>query len=454
MILMNHRKIIKRTVTEEERRLIRTALTPDTEAFALQQKTLNSWRESNLWVQCDCKDSTEEFDKRPVMSLRRLPSGLIIFAILPTSDPHVDSCPFYRMIKYNQYEKGQQLKQNKKRTDFVFHRHAIERLDEDDQEADDNKKSASRPSMPGLQRFMYNLAHQSGIHVFTEKTKLKEDAYLYRLKLAAEDFTINKRFKLSDYLYFKIDQQNEAIHRLKVTEKYWTGAARAHCVFVFPIDEVVKSDVGITLKRLRFIDDEVKVEELSLPKECDVILPGRMIINAPNPCLAIMTMADTSKTDVSYYGPAKVLVLPVVSKDHLMIVESNFERVMAKTLRKYQKFLANKAKVQFYIRVVKPLDDLRSPISGEACRPDFVIEINNRKVILEVMGSHEEDYIERKKRTVPIMEELAPVYEFDALQAQKDGQLEPRTFAAAREAITLLLSDDPLFDESIWVDMR
>lgn len=454
MLLLNHKKLLKGHVDDGEMKLIKTPLTPDTESFKQQQLILNGWRERNLWVQCDCKDDTEDFDKRPVMSLRRLPSGLVIFAILPSSDPHKDSCPFYRIIKYKQYENGQNLKQNRKRTDFVFHRHAVEKVEESEDDDNDNAKRSSKASMPGLQRFIYNVAHESGIHVFTEKTQLREAAYLFRIKKAAEEFTINKRFKLSDYLYFDLKDQDNAIHRLRVTEKYWVGSARPHCVFVFPIDSVVRDDNGTALKRLRFGQEGGPVEErLLLPKECDLILPGRFIVNKVNPGLAVVTFADVSQTDTSFYAPAKALVLPVVSKDHLMIVESNFERVMAKCLRKYQKFLAHKAKVQFFIKVVKPLDDLRAPVSGESCRPDFVIEINNRKVILEVMGSHDDEYLERKRRTVSIMEEIAPVFEFDALAAQQDGQLVERSFSAAREALTLLLGDDPLFTSECWKDM-
>ncbi|HAS6231042.1 DUF1173 family protein [Vibrio vulnificus] len=453
MLLLNHKKGVKGLISDDEQRLIKQALTPETEVFKRQQMLINHWRERNLWVQCDCKDH-EEFDRRPVMSLRRLQSGLIIFAILPTSEPHETSCPFYRILKYRQYEEGQQLRQNRKRTDFIFHRHSVEKADQEEDDTDNDKGRVSKPSMPGLQRFLINLVHQANTHIFTEKTKLKEAAYLYRLKLAAEEFTINKRFKLSDYLYMDFADQQAALHRLKVTEQYWVGSARPHCVFLLPIDEVVKSDAGVTIKRLRFVDDDIQTDQLLLPKECEVILPGRYSVNKPNPSIALVTFADVSTTDTTFYAPAKALVLPVVSKDHLLIVESNFERVVAKVLRRCQKFLAKRAKVQFFVRVAKPLDDLRAPVSGNACRPDFVLEINNRKIILEVMGSHDEDYLERKRRTVPIMEEIAPVYEFDALQASNDGQLEQRAYAAVRGALNQLLKDDPLFDDACWIEMQ
>lgn len=240
-----------------------------------------------------------------------------------------------------------------------------------------------------------------------------------------------------------------------MTEKYWTGAARAHCVFIFPIDEIVKDGQGTRLRRLRFDEEhELQAEEMILPKECELLLPGSMPVNQPNPCLAVVTLADVSETTATYYAPAKALVVPVVSLDHLMIIENHYERVVASSLRACQMFLSQRQKVQFHIRVVKPLDNLRAPISGQACRPDFVLEINNRKIILQVLGSHDDEYLEQKRRFIPIMEELAPVYEFDALKASQDQELEKRAGSAAREALTLLLKDDPLFSKDIWDEMK
>lgn len=429
MKLLDHKKGVIRSLTQEEMGLIGQALTPDTDVFRMQQKLLLNWRDRHYWVECDCLDHTVTFADKPIMALRRLPSGLVVFALLPDGVRHDEQCYFYRMVKYKNYENGQYLRQNRRKNDYVFHRQVVEKAESDDEDKDPVSKSGvSRPSMPGLQRFLYNLSHAAKSHVMKPNTELTESAYLKCLVAAAHDFTINKHFRLADYLYTNLKQRDRAIYRLKATAKYWTGSAKPHCVFLILIDEVVKGEQGVILRRFRYGQGQTspEIEAITLPAECDLTMPGRAVLNKSNPAIAVFTLTDVSITDTPLYEVAKALVLPVVSKANLMIVESGYERIVAKQLRKLQRLLAKACGTRFYLTIIKPLADLRAPISEIAVRPDFIIEYNNRKIILEVMGSHDEDYIERKSRTVSAMEEIAPVLEFDALQAEIDGELEAR----------------------------
>ena len=59
-------------------------------------------------------------------------------------------------------------------------------------------------------------------------------------------------------------------------------------------------------------------------------------------------------------------------------------------------------------------------------KPDFLISTPTKTLVLEVAGSHEESYIERKKRTQDQMSQLGKVFEFDALQADLDKQFDDR----------------------------
>jgi len=450
MYLITHAKKIVQPLTDQQIHLLKTALSPGTEHYEAQQKLLNLWREQNRWIQCDCEPIDHPKEKA-IMTLRRLPSGLVIFAILPNSIAHHPDCPFYKLIRYKSYERGQTIRQKKKKTDFVFHRQVMERNIDEDKEPTPSKPS--KPSMPGLQRFLYNLCHAAKTHQFSANTNLKESSYLYRLEKAAYDFTINKRFRLSDFLYFNIQDRAKAIKRLTVTANYWTGLARPHCVFLLPIDEVVQHEKTVTLKRYRHTADGWTTETLVLPDSCDLVMPGRAVVNKQNPALVALTYADISETERPFFGPAKALLMPVVSKDHLLIVESNYERVMAKCLRRLQKFLASRVKVQFYVRVVKPLEDIQTPMTHQACRPDFILEHANRKIIIEVMGSHDEEYLERKQRTVALMQEIAPVCEFDALDAEQQNQLESRSTEAAQAVFSMLLEDVENWEPSVWDEL-
>lgn len=432
MWLVKGEKVL-RQLTEDEVKHVCQTLTPDTEVFKQQQRYLVYWRERHYWLKCHCR---KDISEQPINTLRRLSSGVVCTVHHTESPEHDKSCSFWRAQK-KPTDKSV-LRADKIKNDFVFHRQIADKQPDDDKEKKPSSR-VSKPSMPGLQRFIYTLAHKAKIDRIYPDTQLKESECLKRVRDAAFDLTLAKRFRLSDFLFFRADDKSKAVYRLKATASYWVGSAREHCVFLLPIDAVEKEHGKVDLVRYRYPEKgKSKREVFSLPKDCDVTMPGRFIVNKQNPAIAAVTITNISQTETPFYGAAKAVILPIVSKANMMIIDSNYERVVAKALRACQRQIANQAKAGLRVCVRKPLLDLRAPISNLPCRPDFVLEAGPYKVILEVMGTHDEDYIERKSRTVPLMEELAPVIEFDAFQADKDNELEGRSTRAAQEAIEIL----------------
>ena len=110
--------------------------------------------------------------------------------------------------------------------------------------------------------------------------------------------------------------------------------------------------------------------------------------------------------------------MPVFSKYALIPVDSDFERQVLKTIKQWSRWWIQDKQLQ--VEVIKPIFDIPVDIAGEVhyCKPDFLIVTPNQRIVFEVMGSHEESYIERKKRTTSIMAKLGKIIEFDALQAE------------------------------------
>ncbi|MBU0992189.1 MAG: hypothetical protein KJ737_06810, partial [Proteobacteria bacterium] len=90
------------------------------------------------------------------------------------------------------------------------------------------------------------------------------------------------------------------------------------------------------------------------------------------------------------------------------------------------------------LKAFKPVKDIR--MDSGFIRPDFIVyDPSYRNVILEVMGSHEVEYMERKKKTVPIMRRYCDLIEFDAYQADQDNCFEETARDACRQACRELL---------------
>jgi len=103
-------------------------------------------------------------------------------------------------------------------------------------------------------------------------------------------------------------------------------------------------------------------------------------------------------------------------------VDSRYERNVLTTLRKWLSWWSDR---NLNVTIEKPLVDIEgfNPETHEpfSIKPDFILRTNYGAVVLEVMGSHESDYISRKSRLLRDMQCIGPVISFDALEAEKNG---------------------------------
>ena len=140
---------------------------------------------------------------------------------------------------------------------------------------------------------------------------------------------------------------------------------------------------------------------------------------------------------------------PCVARSHLMLVDSNLERLTLEQLRRLQHWLASKRGLKILIE--KPLHDLSDP-DGEArepCIPDWLLRAEDAPagghslVVVETMGSAEEDYRIRKSRTHEAMSTVvgahhrAPVilHEFYGRLGQSQAERDDRCWTTVRRAL-------------------
>jgi hypothetical protein len=103
-------------------------------------------------------------------------------------------------------------------------------------------------------------------------------------------------------------------------------------------------------------------------------------------------------------------------------IQSNYERLVLRKLIHVQKHIAAK---NIFVEIIKPLFDLPIPSDKKEnelfCRPDFLLKTSDKTLVIEVMGSDENTYIERKTGTHALMRLIGSLITFDANEAQKQN---------------------------------
>jgi len=154
------------------------------------------------------------------------------------------------------------------------------------------------------------------------------------------------------------------------------------------------------------------------------------------PYLALTTVAECDRS--GYYDTVDSFVTPILAENNLPPLDSSYERKVLKILLKISRSLLRKVS---RVAIRKPLFDI--PVSdNRLCRPDFIILGQNRKVVLEVMGSWEDEYLERKTRTHPLMEEVGPLVTVDAHLAETKNQWKELEGSLARQLYSHMLADN------------
>lgn len=445
-----------RDLNDNEKRILGAVWTPNSDPWREQQELLLALRENHHWLVCSCQDKSP-----PIMFPRRYPSGTYGLVNHADHRNHDPECPFWKMTRPDAADEKIKLKKTRQRFDFCFHRQITEKLDEeekDDLEPDEEKKSRSKGD-PGLVKLIYLLVSLARLDRFDGQCEYREEEAINRICTAAQLLTLNRLFTIRQWLYTDIRELESAIRRLNASESEWCRSGRPHALFLLLVDKIGFTEDGRFKvesfhKPLDGGDWQVMTHEF--PAHFQVVMPGRIHSQEGGPFILLFTVAVPPKSPLPFYSECKGAIVPILTKNHPLPVDSRFERETLKALRKQMKWWRDNRRT--WIEVFKPNFDLIAPQSQLPVRPDIVLEHKNRKVILEVMGSHSEEYRASKAITVPRMFEIAPVVEFDALAADLDNQLKERCWQAAADAIRALLTGElpattPVYPDTVTADI-
>ncbi len=356
-------------------------------------------KDHEAWVLCDCSEVS-----KPLMTMALSSKSNYYLKRITLRGKHVASCVFKEVE--NEYSASQSGRKpcSKKKPLLLHKRGSIEETRSKKSNVSFHSGMASKDSK--LARVLYTWLFDARLNrLYLDKTMTLLERYQF-LKKAAASYELANKINAADFLFTYPDVDSIA-RKLKATKHQWSSYARPYALCITVADCIEGKTIQCHYKE----------------KTIDVVLNGELKKSSgriganSGPYLVIFTVTDT-QDDQGKYQPMNGFYVPVYSKNQLIPVDSGYERRVLQKLEQYARWWQEKG---IKTTLIKPLFDIKEFCEGQLCasRPDFIIETATQKYIFEVMGSHEEEYLTRKKRTVKWMEAIGEVIEFDALHADQ-----------------------------------
>lgn len=367
------------------------------------------------WIQCDCREPG------PIMAIRHNAGGSFSLVTIASHGSHSTKCPYY-----TEPSLAQQSHTELQAPQYTFNFHREIKQTSNPRQSTTSTSSSVRQNT--FYRLLATLLAKSGLTNLdsapgfaTCQARIEEAAK--GLKLADKP--------LSDHLFFGIEKFRQVRDHIS-SQGPWKGA-RPHALLMDVVDEVERC--GDDFHLVKYFSKE-RTTKFTLYKSVSKVLlhSGRMSLKK-GPFIFLATIAETTtESGGSIIAPLRCYIAPVLSKGNWAIMDSDYERRVANRLISSKEWYS--ANADFLAAVSKPLFYTTTDI--EPCLPDFMISSEHHSVILEVMGSHAPQYLDRKERTHASMEQLGQLITFDAYAADKGRTFDEKCFETVRKIFNTL----------------
>lgn len=360
-------------------------------------------KDQDGWLECSC-----DAESPPLMTIGLSVKGNYYLQRINSRGKHHQKCDFKGVDRPNISGAGE-IKPCSKRKPLRLHRRGAIEESETKKTSRESNNSGTSSKYPRLAQVLYTWIEEAGLNTLSVFSKESISDRFESLRSAASSYQLEKGIKASRFLWTYPDVEQMAL-RLEKTKNQWPENSRPYALCIAVADQ-------IDGKTLRFVFKEKTIEVTLLG---DVKQSSGRIGAHSGPFLVVFTVTDTTD-EKGVYKPLNAFYVPVYSKFQLIPVDSVYERRVLTVIEQRARWWTKDQRLK--ARVIKPLFDIKEFCNGElqASRPDFLIETPKKRIIFEVMGSHEDDYQERKERTVEYMRAIGDVIEFDALNADKTG---------------------------------
>ncbi|KTD66481.1 hypothetical protein Lsan_0426 [Legionella santicrucis] len=367
--------------------------------------------ERDLWIQCDCI----RIGRKPVFRINKSSGGNLYLHRITSRADHTNTCIFKRLICESSADSSQITKPFlKKNSPFNLMGKKSEGLLKKKEGATyKNKGSGTRKTK--LARVLFHLLESSGLNSVVSSTQVNSHQALVN---ASKYLELTHGVSVADYLElnpkrikFRACMLKEDANFAKDCEKHFLSF-----VHVTSFDEH-SLDVVYPDKTIQKIAIAHQVNQSS----------GRFSARSA-PYLALILIASTAESP-GFYQPVKAYVTPCYSTTSYFPVDSFYER---EVMRHLYRLYFDSIKKGSPFQIVKPLFDIEvAPNSSNERQfvlPDFLLKKGDKTLVLEVNGSVEEEYLERKQRTHSLMKHLGDFLSIDAYEAESEHRLNQKIY--------------------------
>lgn len=406
---------------------------------------LQELHERKQWVLCGCKGAIHLADM-PALVVARTGEGKLYIRNIPSRPTHSLECPFAYTptISTEIVDRGLKADVQRRaladqpptpatlRSPLDLHlAPATGATAGTSASSKHRERSASRRARryPELGKVLFYLMEQAGMLTQTSEFDLLK-AFHFMSK-AAESILAFGTIPLSDVLSYSPKTIDSLIRRVKMHAA--TGEKNAFGMAVMIVHDI--DSLGGGEYELRRTTNEQVWS--CRPRGQVKVLAKRSITKGP--FIAAITYAVP--LGESEPVPFHVFASPILSRTRTLPVESDLERRAAGSLLRL--FTWAEEKKHLRLTLTKPLFDLQGPLGD--CRPDFVIKGLSRTAIVEVMGMMtSEEYEDRKSRTLPLMEAIAPVVQVELNSDLKKSDFDDRLRDMNRAVLNVIFNNKPL----------
>jgi len=402
---------MKGELSEQEKDLLITFFIRDDLMNREDQKALHtlclSIHERDLWIQCDCLDASI----KPVFRINRASSGNLYLHRITSRAEHAHHCLFKEQNYENNDRESNEPKRRLKK-DLPFN--LLGKKSQGLIHSTEGNAAQSRERGTGqtqLASALFSLLDAAELNVLSPEHRLKP---LERLMNAAKSLELIKGLPLLHYLELNPNRLNDRAKALKVDSAQWPKGSERHCLFLWRVQSFTDQALEVISpkKTTRVIEVATRIYQSS----------GRFS-DRTAPYMALVLMGTTAAAPW-FYQPVKAFVMPTYSERSYFPVDSFYEREVMRLLYRLY-FEALKKGTPF--QLIKPLFGINLSANKDekpvVVLPVFLIKKGNKTLVIEVNGSIEPAYLERKARTHEHMKRLGSLLSINGYQAELENRL-------------------------------
>jgi hypothetical protein len=365
-----------------------------------------SIHDRDLWIQCDCLDEAIQ----PVFRINSSSEKNLYIHRITSRKEHAEACLFKARV-YDNHDGSSSSRRPTVKEDEPFNllgKKINSLLKPSDNPSEQIRDTGARKTK--LARALFNILEAADLNVVSPENTLKPQDALFK---AAKSLEIVDGISLDNYLETNPNRLKYRAILLK-EDNGWKKGIEKHCLSLLRIKDFNDEFINVI-----FPDKTVKPIKIATR----IYQSSGRFSERTSPYMALVLIGTTAESPW-FYQPIKAYVMPTYSSVSYFPVDSFYEReVMRHLYRLY--FNAKKNGCPF--KIIKPLFDIEILYTNDEesafVLPDFLIKKGDKTLVLEVNGSIEPDYLDRKSRTHKHMGRLGELISFNAYQAELENNL-------------------------------